>query len=927
VKRLSPCRSRRSRAAGLVAVTTILLSVGVAAPAAAARAPGPGQLRAVVAAPAGIAASSDGCGAADGTGTLAGADSNLAINRWADVADSFHDRLDGDLWNDVIEKIQRRAVYSTMLSTGNAMWQASSTLVSFATRFCLLDTLGADADRVAAAVGGAFLGDGGPLLAAIIAAALAVAVWRQARGRGPAAWRGVARSGLLIAVMAVMVAGASRTTMITAPEDGSTFTDFGTGSPGWVATRVNGVIAALGSAPAKAIADQGSVQEQAGDTGDPLSCSAVTANLRANYTDLHLAGPGNLGASVPLVMSQMWENTGLMVWVNSQFGRNNPYGQRVYCHVLEDRVNTTRWSQSNTQVPTRTAGFGPSQGTGNGTVLGLMLDGNPAGIPDVNGDAAAWDFRGDNSTQDAAVIGWAACRWDGDWTVDPQWARVDSGGDSGGGNTFDAADSGNPISPDDCRTWWTDPGADITGTAMDFEDNPGHIRAATAAAPAVGDFLGNWHGNDNSAAFALAFAFDLSSLIMLLVFGGIALGIIVAKVAMVVMIALVIIALVASLWITPGSTRLASYAKFYVGLAVFTFGISALFALLNLITGFLVSAGARQFGPGSILAVLWSGFAPVTAVVVLHLLFKHVLRMPSPFKPSGALAYAGAIGGIGAAAGAGFDRLLTRARYRGEYRARQYARTSLGSGRGRPGHLTRPGSMAMHPAAHAPHRRDHAPTEPTPAGTAAEVRAARRFVRTGQHLPQTRLAADTRDWAGRTADDARSAWRTFFDRNRTDPADRGDWRNLTGAGGATARAATAAVGHRGVLATVGRGAHQIDRAKTGLTRARAAAGNAVDDLRTRPVRTALAAGGVTLAAATVGAPLVAGATGVVLARRALRAHTDHRAARPGRDRRRDAEYLRLHAQHAGPSRSLRDASGEPAEPTENHSAATDTDNQ
>ena len=98
------------------------------------------------------------------------------------------------------------------------------------------------------------------------------------------------------------------------------------------------------------------------------------------------------------------------------------------------------------------------------------------------------------------------------------------------------------------------------------------------------------------------------------------------------MIALLIVAMVASLWIGPGSARLASYTKFYVGLAVFTFAISAVFALLNLITGFLVGAGARQFGPGSILAVLWSGFAPVTAVVVLHLLFKHVLRVLSPFK-------------------------------------------------------------------------------------------------------------------------------------------------------------------------------------------------------------------------------------------------------------------------------------------------------
>src|SRR6476469_11151781 len=115
---------------------------------------------------------------------------------------------------------------------------------------------------------------------------------------------------------------------------------------------------------------------------------------------------------------------------------------------------------------------------------------------------------------------------------------------------------------------------------MDFEGNPGHIKAATADAPAVGDFLANWHGTDNSAAFALAFAYDLSSLVMLLVFGGIALGIIVAKVAMVVMIALVIVALVASLWINPGGTRLASYAKFNVRLAVFTLSLYENYAVL-----------------------------------------------------------------------------------------------------------------------------------------------------------------------------------------------------------------------------------------------------------------------------------------------------------------------------------------------------------
>ncbi len=50
-------------------------------------------------------------------------------------------------------------------------------------------------------------------------------------------------------------------------------------------------------------------------------------------------------------------------------------------------------------------------------------------------------------------------------------------------------------------------------------------------------------------------------------------------------------------------------------------------------------------------------------------------------------------------------------------------------------------------------------------------------------------------------------------------------------------------------------------------------------MRSRPVRVALAAGGVTVAAATVGAPLVAGVTGVVVGRRALRANAEHRRTR------------------------------------------------
>ena len=218
--------------------------------------------------------------------------------------------------------------------------------------------------------------------------------------------------------------------------------------------------------------------------------------------------------------------------------------------------------------------------------------------------------------------------------------------------------------------------------------------------------------------------------------------------------------------------------------------------------------------------MLWSGFAPVTAVVVLHLLFKHVLRVPSPFKPSGALAYAGAIGGIGAAAGAGFDRLLARARYQRRipgaagrrWRSADTARTH-GRGRG-----SNAGSMPMRPPA--PKQLDAGRSgAPPPALTAAELRGDKRSLHTGQHLPPDRLdRGHPRVGATAAHFRRRTAWQRFFEHNRTDPEDRGDWGNLAAAARATGNAYLAKAGRRTVQATVGRGRYQLSHAKQGLDR-------------------------------------------------------------------------------------------------------------
>jgi len=92
----------------------------------------------------------------------------LSINRWGNVADSFHDRLDGSMFGDIFQKIQRRALFSTMLSAGNSMWQLSSSLTGFATHFCLIDAVGAQADTLASGLGDAALNSG--IVALLLAA-------------------------------------------------------------------------------------------------------------------------------------------------------------------------------------------------------------------------------------------------------------------------------------------------------------------------------------------------------------------------------------------------------------------------------------------------------------------------------------------------------------------------------------------------------------------------------------------------------------------------------------------------------------------------------------------------------------------------------------------------------------------------------------
>ena len=585
----------------------------------------------------------------------------LPIDRWSSAASaSQHTRLDAN-FGDMTQKVQRGAIDSMAFAAGNTMWQGATELTGFATRFCLLDTMGLTADKGAATLGNALMSSG--LVAAVVGFGLLLLLWRTARRGSPAdMWKNVTKTVIILGLFGILIAGAAQTTG-TDPGNNNqgasdNHTTFGTGSPGWFADRVNRTVSSLASVPAESLASQSATLVNPDNVdGGSLSCNTYLKNLHDAYTRSYGgSAASNLQAAIPLTLSSMWENSGMVAWRNAQFGAENPYSIQMYCRQLENIAG------AKVTLPPGTKGTAADLANTQFALSGVSS-------PGANKDSAAWVMPGGLEV-DRAMVAWAACRSaDGGatWTVDAEWAKV----------------STNKITPTNCTDWWTKPllgdnSFSPSKTGFNWEDSQTDIAKNAAGLPGVQNFLLNWHGNANSAATVVALTFAASSLIILLVFGVLALAIIIAKVAAIVMILVALLVLLIALIPSKGeSNKALAFGKFYVGLTIFAFGIQFLFALISLVTGFLVIAGARQFGPGSILSMIWTGFAPVTAVVVLHLIFTKALKMPSPFKPSAALAYGAAAGGIGAGVGMGIDRLVNRGKSQVKSRAASGGRSAL----------------------------------------------------------------------------------------------------------------------------------------------------------------------------------------------------------------------------------------------------------
>lgn len=599
------------------------------------------------------------CGNTAGSTSKAGDSELLPVNRWADATAVMHSRLDNSFLSDTAELMQRHAIISTGMASGNFMWSLGTGMSAFAINFCMLDKMGGAADGVVATIGNALLDS--TLLSGLVVVALIVLLF-QGRKNGQMPWKKIVQKGVVLALFAAMTAGAMASTGGGKSADpdqpyDSTKQDTpyvpGVMSPGWIVMTMNNTISSLAIAPAAALA-LSTTNAGAIDQNNLLSCDNYLISLKQGYQNKYGDSAESLAAGVPLIMSSLWETTGLKTWRTAQFG-NSDVDKNSWCRLLE-------W---NAGVRTMSTDSADDKGQWNsaGTVRATMARIMP--------QERAFSFNYSNisfvpaskADTDKSLVAWAACRF----------ANNDGGGNLQKGDQwkiathFDLGDKDKKSKTDNCASWFTS--QDDHAGGFDWSSNQDDVQERTTGtgvgndvyALDVRDFILTLHGNNNSQGMTAVFAYNISALAMLVVFGLLALSILIAKIAMVVMIITGIFMVIMALLPNAGFDKFGSYLKTLLGINIFTFAIQLLFALVSIITLMLQNLGnSFMGGPGSLVAIFWSGLSPLLAVFLLHMMFTKVLKVPSPFKLSAAMAWGGTVAAAGGAAVGGVGALMDR---------------------------------------------------------------------------------------------------------------------------------------------------------------------------------------------------------------------------------------------------------------------------
>lgn len=581
------------------------------------------------------------------TDKAAGSSQWLPVNRWSGASSDFHTRSGGGYFSLNASASFRSALLGMGMSAGNTLTGLSTDLASTAINFCVMNKLGGMFDQVSYTLGNIIVKS--TLLTMALVASVIVLVWRAVRGggNGVGAVKGLFQKAMIVGLFGIMLAGAHASTgggIGNTDAQRSANYNPGTGSPGWIATKINDTLAELASAPGAAVAlgtfdtQSNSTKIDGGDTLDSRtgskwrSCSAYIGNLRSQYMKTYGNGAAKTRAMVPMTMSSIWETTGMQAWRAAQFG-DTPYSESVYCRILENNASKSPHVQA----------------------LRLKEVGAPAGLKETS--SAVFARRDANDQTDRSLVAWAACDYTGgSWKVKQILTASET----------TATDASK------CADWWNKSATTEDGDSFDWESGTGKINerlqfkdtagATSTEVNEAKDFLTALHQTKNISGITAVLSYVIASVCLLVVFGGISIAIIISKIAALMLILAAFFVLLLSLFPNSDGSKVTAYFKSFVGVSLFAFAGQFIFMLISLISSLLVNVSKAllpggAFGP---VQMLWAGLSPLMAVLIINYMFKNILKVPSPFKMSGGLAWAGAGAAAGGAAAHSMDRMQDR---------------------------------------------------------------------------------------------------------------------------------------------------------------------------------------------------------------------------------------------------------------------------
>ncbi|WIE80969.1 hypothetical protein [Curtobacterium sp. MCSS17_016] len=560
----------------------------------------------------------------------------LPYKRWDQATQAFHGRFDGFGGVAATSYMMQAGVSGALMSVGNLFYNLGGGFVGMAGDTDLLGTVGYTVDKGFAAIGHAFLA--APFAAGIVIIGAGGALFGGMRGRPPL--RKLLSIALILGIVVAMVSGANATTEKTSRSNQggcTSINNFGVASPGWIANLTNVGVCKLTEGIADSLSS--TADKMKVDNDDYLSAGQCAPYVK------RLVDLGSKKATQTEVqLNYAWMNSGLAAWAQTQYGTTNKdgksssYGQDVLCHQLD--VNSGRKAENQILLTFGSKDVATNAGAVNGD--GKFVTRSPL-----------WVRNSDDKDDDRALVAWAACQYDksGKLSVPAGFKKPASD------QSIDTTQCFNAISnpkPDDFNNF------DFPGSNSDINKKYDQENTSAADYEAETNFLASLHGNNlTSNGSGPMFAYLISALACFVVYTAIALVVLLAKLATVIQVLALIFVLIGALIRGDGFNGVLKYAKTYVGFAVLSMSASLLLSLVAL--GSKIVMGFHLAEAGSIVNSVWVGLSPLIAMVMLHLVFKKIFRLPSPFTVSGAMGYGAMAGGFGAVAGAGLvNRLQSR---------------------------------------------------------------------------------------------------------------------------------------------------------------------------------------------------------------------------------------------------------------------------